>query len=70
MKIHKVKKSSDPVKLYAHVPSRSTRGLRHMVAYIRQPGMKRWTCTCTNQNIVQIPKRRHCYHIKKVKQGV
>jgi hypothetical protein len=57
-----------PVKLYAHVPSRTKSGIFHTVTYIRKPGMERWTCTCEYQTFVRNAKRRHCDHIKDVRK--
>jgi hypothetical protein len=59
-----------PVKLYARVPSSSTVGVTHTVTFIRKPGMERWACTCLDQLFDKLPKRRHCTHIKQVRQQI
>jgi len=66
--IHKSKSRTSPIKLYANVSSRSRTGLIHVVTYIRRPGMGRWTCTCEDQNINNVVKGRHCFHIKRVRE--
>jgi hypothetical protein len=58
------------IKIYCLVNSATRPGLKHIVAFIRKPGMERWSCTCEDQLFDKTAKRRHCTHIKQVREQV
>ena len=57
------------VRLYAHVASRS-RNLEHVVVFIRKAGMRRWLCDCEDFLFRGFSRRRHCEHIRAVRENI
>ena len=68
--IHKPADRRSAIKMYADVPSDTRPGTTYKVAFIRKPGMERWTCSCPDQVMMRTATGRHCKHIKAVRQQV
>lgn len=50
-----------------YVESDSEPGTFWWVQHMRTRHMDRWTCNCPDYQIRQMPIRRHCKHIKRVR---
>lgn len=58
------------IRLYALVPSRTRKALLHRVVFIRKTGMRRWLCDCEDCLFRGFSRRRHCDHIKAVRETI
>lgn len=63
-------RQTNPVRIYAEVPSSSRRGLKHIVTFLRREGMKRWSCTCESFIFYFFARRRQCAHIHKIRRAL
>jgi hypothetical protein len=52
-----------------YVASDSRPGTEYSVQHIRKPGMNRWQCSCPQFFYRCVARRRHCKHIRFVRQG-
>ena len=72
MNILSIRKASNvggSVRIYAKVQSRTRPVLQHVVVFIRRAGMRRWLCQCEDFILRQAGHRKHCDHIKAVREA-
>ncbi len=67
IEIRKPKSKHGAIKVYARV-QRHSHSDEHLVIKLRVPGMKRWICDCEDFMFRKMAKRKHCDHIKAVRE--